>query len=113
MSATVLRHLRRPPSSLQVRLEPGVVHVAGVVDGGTVHTFASALAQCDEDPCIQALDLSAVEFFASAGVWCFIDRGWPIQPHVSIIASKPVRRVLTICDMEFLLARHGWRAACA
>jgi anti-anti-sigma regulatory factor len=95
------------------RVEPGVVHVSGVVDAATVPVFAAALATCEDDPCIQALDLSAVEFFCSAGLWCFVDRGWPIQPHVSIIASPAVRRVLTICDMEFLLARHGWRAACA
>lgn len=107
MPATRLR-----PSSnhLDVRIEPGVVHVSGVVDRCTAHRFSEALSRCDDDMCIQALDLSAVEFFSSAGAWCFVDRGWPHRPHVPIIASRSVVRVLTVCDMEFLLGMHGWRS---
>jgi hypothetical protein len=99
----------RPDSRLDVVIEPGVVHVSGVVDRSTERCFSAALVRCDGDLCIQALDLSNVEFFSSVGVWCFIDRGWTHQPHVPIIASRVVRRVLTMCDMEFLLAPHGWR----
>lgn len=114
MTATLtLLHLLRPPSPLDVRVEPGVVHVSGAVDADTARRFATALARCDEDPTIQALDLTDVDFFSSVGVWCLVDRGWPIKPHVSIISSPAVRRVLTMCDMEFMLALHGWRPACA
>lgn len=88
--------------------EPGVLHVVGDVDSATATTFRTALHVCDDDPCIHALDLTEVEFFSAAGVGCFVERAWNVRPHAAIIASSAVRRVLTLCDMEYLLARHGW-----
>lgn len=99
------------PSHLRSWREPGVICVAGEVDLWSAPAFCAALDACDADSCIHALDLSAVEFFSSAGVSCFIERAWTVRPHASIIASPSVRRVLTLCDMEYLLGRHGWRGA--
>ena len=97
-----------PLSRLEYRVEGCVLHVSGAVDLSTMHVFHAALERCESDPCVQALDLSGVEFFSAVGARCFADRGWPTRPHVPIIASRLVRRVLTMCDMEFLLAPHGW-----
>lgn len=91
--------------------EPGVVHVAGPVDVTTRAAFTRALMLCEADPCVQALDLTDVDFFSSAGANCFVMQGWPSRPHVPIIASRIVRRVLSLCDMVYLLDRHGWRDA--
>lgn len=102
---------REPANLLDHWCEPGVLHVVGDVDEWTAPTFCEALIACDDDPCIQALDLSGVEFFSAAGVGCFVEQAWTIRPHAAIIASRAVRRVLTLCDMEFLLGRHGWRTA--
>lgn len=103
------------PSRMQDHLssweEPGVLHVAGVVDVTTRQLFTRALAECETNPCMHALDLSSVEFFSSAGAGCFVERGWTDRPHVPIIASRIVRRVLVICDMVYLLDQHGWRHA--
>lgn len=89
----------------------GVIHVTGDVDHWTAPSFLEALIACEQDPCVQALDLSGVGFFSAAGVGCFVERDWTIRPHASVIASRPVRRVLTLCDMEYLLGRHGWQEA--
>ena len=106
MSATRLALI---PTRVAIWTEPGVIHVRGDVDSSSELDFLAALKQCDEDPCIFALDLTAVEFFGTAGVRCFIQRQWPTRPHVPIIASRAVRRVLTMCDLEFLMELHGWR----
>jgi len=102
---------RRPTTPLHHWVEPGVLHVVGEVDQWSVGRFGDALRACEADPCVQALDLSEVTFFSAAGVTCFVERAWTVRPHAAIIASQPVRRVLTLCDMEFLLGRHGWREA--
>ena len=101
----------RTPGRLRRWIEPGVLHVAGEVDLWTAPDFSRALAECDQDPCVQALDLSRVSFFCSSGVRCFVERSWTVRPHAAIIASPAVRHVLTLCDLEFLLGRHGWRTA--
>lgn len=100
-----------PPSKIRRWHEPGVVRVAGEIDDWTVDEFQRALTDCDADPCVHALDLTGVEFFAAVGVSCFVERGWTVRPHAGIIASPAVRRVLTVCDMEFLLGLHGWQEA--
>ena len=101
----------QPPDRLDFWEEPGVVRVAGAVDAHTRPTFIRALEASETNPCVHALDLSAVEFFSAAGVGCFAGRGWPDRPHVLIIASTAVRRVLSICAMDYLLDQHGWRHA--
>lgn len=99
------------PKPLSRWIEPGVMHAAGAIDRHTAADFLNVLRDCDADPTIVALDLSGVEFFSAAGVRCFVQLGWPERPHASVIASRAVRRILLICDMEFLLAPHGWRDA--
>lgn len=99
------------PSKIRYWAEPGVLHVTGEVDHWTAPSFQEALVACEADPCLQALDLSGVHFFSAAGVNCFVERAWTVRPHPAIIASRQVRRVLTLCDMEYLLGRHGWREA--
>jgi anti-anti-sigma regulatory factor len=91
--------------------EPGVIHVVGAIDENARAMFARALSACETDPCVQALDLAGVDFFSSAGVRCFVERGWTVRPHVPIIASSIVRRVLSMCEMVYLLDQHGWRHA--
>ena len=105
------RHVDPAASRLRCWSEPGVLHVAGEVDRWTTPLFAESLIAGEADPCMQALDLTAVDFFSSAGVSCFVKLGWNGRPHVAIIASRAVRRVLALCDMEYLLGRHGWRQA--
>ena len=99
------------PDQLEFWEEPGVIRVSGAVDAHTRQTFIQALVAAETNPCVHALDLSGVEFFSAAGVACFVERGWPDRPHVLIIASRPVRRVLSICTMDYLLDQHGWRHA--
>jgi anti-anti-sigma factor len=88
-----------------------VLHVRGDVDVATAPDFRRALAICDADPVVRALDLTQVTFFSAAGVRCFVEADWPQRPHVGIIASRPVCRVLELCDLDYLLAPHGWRDA--
>lgn len=99
---------RLATSGLRRWREPGVLHVVGEVDQWTAPSFRAALIECDDDPCIHALDLTEVDFFSAAGVSCFVERAWPVRPHAAIIASGAVRQVLTLCDLEYLLERHGW-----
>lgn len=95
-------------SMLRWRVDRGVLAVAGEVDAMTVGAFSTALAVCNDDTTIAALDLSAVTFFSAAGVRCFISHGWTSRAHPMIIASPMVLRVLAACDIDFLLERHGW-----
>jgi anti-anti-sigma factor len=88
-----------------------VIQVRGEIDVLTVPDFRRALQICDADPVVEALDLTCVGFFSAAGVRCFVEAEWPCRPHVPIIASQPVRRVLDVCELGFLLEPHGWRSA--
>lgn len=97
------------PPGLDVWVEPLVVHLAGEIDAATTPTLRRSIERCDRDPSIAAIDLSEVTFFSAAGVRAFTEAGWPSRPHVDIIASPIVRRVLALCDLDFLLDRHGWR----
>ncbi len=89
-------------------VDRGVVEVDGEVDAAAAQIFAAALDVCNDDTVIAALDLTRVSFFSAAGVRCFVDCGWTTEAHPLIIASPAVRRVLTLCDLDFLLERHGW-----
>lgn len=86
----------------------GVVHVSGDVDVVSAPQFHSILQVCDDDRFVIALDLTRVGCFSAAGVSCFVERGWLWRPHPIIIASRPVRRVLEVCDLDLLLEAHGW-----
>lgn len=101
-----------PPSfsgpGLRWRVDRGVVEVAGEVDSTTEEAFATALSVCNDDTTVAALDLTGVSFFSAAGVRCFVRHGWTTAAHPMVIASPVVRRVLTICEVDFLLERHGW-----
>jgi anti-anti-sigma factor len=88
--------------------DANVVYLAGEVDRATVPQFRRALERCDEDPVVQALDLTCVDLFSAAGVGCLVERGWPTRPHPTIIASPAVRRVLDLSGLERLLDPHGW-----
>jgi anti-anti-sigma factor len=99
------------PARLCVWRASTVLHVRGDVDVATAADFRRTLAICDADPIVRALDLAQVTFFSAAGVRCFVEADWPRRPHVGIIASRAVRRVLDVCGLEFLLAPHGWRDA--
>ena len=96
------------PPGLRWRIDRGVVEVVGEVDSTTEATFATALSVCNDDTTVAALDLSGVSFFSAAGVRCFVGQGWTVRAHPMVIASPAVRRVLTICGVDFLLERHGW-----
>jgi anti-anti-sigma factor len=93
---------------LRWRIDRGVVMVAGEVDASTADEFGAVLAVCNGDMTVAAVDLSRVTFFSAAGVRAFVRRGWTTGGHPMIIASPAVRRVLTLCEVEFLLERHGW-----
>ena len=93
---------------LRWRIDRGVLQVVGEVDLTSEESFATALSVCHDDTTVAALDLSGVSFFSAAGVRCFVRQGWTTAAHPMIIASPAVRRVLTICEVEFLLERHGW-----
>jgi anti-anti-sigma factor len=96
---------------LAVSYASTVIKVAGEVDVATSADFRGALLMCDFDPVVTALDLSEVEFFSAAGVRCFVEADWTRRPHVVIIASPSVRRVLELCGLALLLDPHGWRHA--
>jgi anti-anti-sigma factor len=96
------------PEQLAITYASTVIEVTGEIDVATAAEFRRALLMCDTDPIVRALDLSAVTFFSAAGVRCFVEADWPRRPHVGIIASCPVRRVLDLCGLTFLLAPHGW-----
>ncbi len=96
---------------LTVRRESGVVHVSGEVDSATVQFFRDVLRRCDLDPTVRWLDLSAVRFFSAAGVGALVAAGWCEHPPVRVIVSPIVRRVMVLCDLEFVLDRHNWRGA--
>lgn len=96
------------PERLSVVDAATVIKVAGEVDLATTDDFRRALAVCDRDPVVRALDLSGVSFFSAAGVRCFVEADWPRRPHVDIIAAPPVRRVLDLCGLGFLLASQPW-----
>ena len=99
------------PERLKVVYASTVIKVAGEVDVATTDDFRRALAVCDGDPVVRALDLSGVSFFSAAGVRCFVEADWSRRPHVDIIAAPTVRRVLDLCGLGFLLAPHGWSHA--
>ena len=96
------------PERLTITYASTVIKVAGEVDLATAAAFRRVIAICDRDPVVRALDLSDVSFFSAAGVRCFVEADWPRRPHVGIIASPPVRRVVDLCGLGFLLAPHGW-----
>jgi anti-anti-sigma factor len=96
---------------LSIRYASTVVEVRGEIDLLTASEFRRALTICDSDPVVRALDLSRVSFFSAAGVRCFVEADWPGRPHVPVIASCSVRRVLDLCELGFLLEPHGWRCA--
>lgn len=110
-TSTLVRRRVIEPERLSIRHEWNVVHVRGEVDVTTAGRFRQALIACHADPVVSTLDLSGVGFFGAAGVTCFLDTDWPSRPHVGIIASRQVRRVLELCDLAYLLAPHGWRDA--
>jgi anti-anti-sigma factor len=93
---------------LRWRIDRGVVVVAGEVDAATADEFGAVLAVCNADLTVAALDLSDVTFFSAAGVRSFVRHGWTTSGHPMIIASPAVRRVLSYCDVDLLLERHGW-----
>jgi anti-anti-sigma factor len=99
------------PERLCVWRASTVLHVGGDVDAATAAAFRRALDVCDSDPIVRALDLTQVAFFSAAGVRCFVEADWPQRPHVGIVASPAVRRVLQLCDLDVLLATHGWWSA--
>jgi anti-anti-sigma factor len=96
---------------LSIRYASTVIEVRGEIDLLTASEFRRALTICDSDPVVRALDLSRVSFFSAAGVRCFVEADWPGRPHVPVIASCSVRRVLDLCELGFLLEPHGWRCA--
>lgn len=95
---------------LDIRHEPTAIHVAGEIDIATADEFEDVLVRCERDRLVHTLDLSGVRFFSAAGIRCFAAHGWSRCPHPAIVASPPVRKLLDLCGLEFLLARHGWRA---
>ena len=86
-----------------------VLHVSGEIDAAAAAEFSRTLRLCDDDHVVQALDLTAVTFFSAAGVRCLVEADWPWRPHVPLLASSAVRRVLGVCNLEWLLDAHGWR----
>lgn len=103
--------LRSSTPRLRWRTNRGVVEVAGEVDAATADEFGAVLAVCNADMTVAALDLSAVTFFSAAGVRCFVRHGWTTGAHPMIIASPAEGRVLTYCEVDLLLERHGWTGA--
>ncbi|MDW3216578.1 MAG: STAS domain-containing protein [Ilumatobacteraceae bacterium] len=108
--STSLRPTVRGPR-LTVERVSTVVRVAGEVDAASVSEFRRAVRWCDEDPIVQALDLTAVTFFDAAGVRCLVESAWPLRPHNLVIGSSAVRRTFELCELEFLLGPHGWFGA--
>jgi anti-anti-sigma factor len=96
---------------LTVERDSEVVRVAGEVDVATAPYFAAALAICDSDPIVRALDLTEVDFFSAAGVRCLVERAWPARPHADLIASPHVSRVLDLCGLGVLLTAQRWSSA--
>ncbi len=95
-----------PRPTLRFSTDDGVTRVAGEVDETTADDFAAALGACN-GASVRTLDLSDVTFFSAAGVRSLVANGWTTDTHPFVIASAVVRRVLSACDLDFLLTPDG------
>jgi anti-anti-sigma factor len=92
--------------SVRVRQLAGatVVTVVGEVDLDTAPELEFRLISAADGPVPLVIDLSAVTFFASAGLACLLTaHGQGSQPH--LVPSPAVAKVLSISDLDHFLPR--------